>query len=212
MCRPRARALKPPARGGALGRARAEGRVLPRGAARRGPAGGGGGGSGCSCGGALGARVRGARGSELLAEPCTAAAPAPPSPHTGLRTAARAAAAAPAPRQAPFVALRRHRSPPRSVGPRLAGPARLQGTAAAGPRRLPRGVAAAPRPLRGPVAVPRRHRGADGSSLRARPATEAAAEGSPALTSPGTAAETIQATAAAGGALLVYILTLWNKA
>lgn len=222
-------------RGGALARA-------PRDSAgRRG--GGCSGCGGCSCGGALGPRVQGASRSEVsrppLPEPCTAAAPAPPSLHTGLKTAAgaaRAPAAAPAPPQARFAAPRRRRRrppvPPHR-GPRLAGPARPQGIAAAGPRRPRHGVAAAPhphpaaagprrprrgvvaspRPRRGPVVAPRRRRGADDSSRRARPVSEVAAGGSPAPTSPGTAVETIQATAAAGDALLVCVLTrLWNRA
>lgn len=235
--RPRRRARRAPPR---AAQGRGEGAAPAEGAAR-----GSRGGRGCSCGGALGPRVRGACGSDLpprplLPEPCTAAAPAPPSLHTGLKRAAgaaRAPVAAPAP-QARVAAPRRRRrrrrppAPPRR-GPRLAGPARLQGTAAAGPhhprpgvaavphphpaaagpRRPRRGVVASPLPRRGPVAVPRRRRGADDSSRRARRVSEAAAGGSPAPTSPGTAAETIQATAAAGDALLVCVLTLlWNRA
>lgn len=198
-----------------------EGAALAAGAARSGP-----GGPGCSCGGALGPGVQGASGSELqprplLWEPCTAAAPAPLSPHTGLKRAAGAArvpAAALAHPQARLAAPRLCRPQAPRRAPQLAGPARPQGTAAAGPRRPRHGVAAAPRPhpvaaglrrprrgvvvflrpRRGPVAAPRRRRGADDSSRRARPVSEAAAGGSPAPTSPGTAVETIQATAAAG--------------
>lgn len=214
-------------RGRALGRApgaargRGEGAAPAAGAAR-----GGRGGRGCSCSGALGPRVQGAPGSELpswplLPEPCTAAAPAPPSLRTGLKRAAgaaRAPAAAPAPPQARLAAPRRRPPAPPRRGTLLGGPARLQGTAAAGPLRPLRGVAAAlrprpaaagprlprrgvvafPPPRRGPVVAPHRRRGADDSSRRARPVSEAAAGGSPAPTSPGTAAETIQATAAAG--------------
>lgn len=213
-------------RGGALGRAPRDGAGRGEGAAPAvGAVRGGRGGRGCSCGGALGPGVQGARRSELprplLPEPCTAAAPAPPSLHTGLKRAAgaaRAPAAARAPPQARLAAPRRRRPPAPRRGPRLAGPARPQGIAAAGPRRPRHGVAAAlhphpaaagprrprrgvvasPHPRRGAVAAPRRRRGADDSSRRARPVSEVAAGGSPAPTSPGTAVETIQATAAAG--------------